>query len=343
MPQWLLLILALFTPVVSAAADPDWVALHGPATADLGRLPVGLPASRRVVVLNTSDRRVTIDIESKSCGCITAVVEPTEIAPGEVASIRFETTVQHVAGEQLMGVTVRARPTGKTVEARAQRINLTMRYTPRVDYRVMPEQIVASAEAGRRIRLRLFVQDVSDGALHIGRVSSDIPGVDVRLDPEPAPRHPRAPFAHRAVLADWTPERPGTWRGSVFIETDSDAMPRVRIPLVIRVRSACEASPPGIVLRQDAAGGRHVVRLSGIGGSRARDLTAKLVPEHAGLSAMLEGDDAGSCVLTVLAHDLPSGPWEGCAVIHRGDEEIAFVPVVWVGTHRVRPEETRLP
>ncbi len=91
MPKCTLLLIALLLLAAcggGTATGAPRIALETSAL-ELGEMPNGEIAEREVVVRNDGDAPLVVESVTTSCGCTTAAVEPSTIAPGERGVLRI--------------------------------------------------------------------------------------------------------------------------------------------------------------------------------------------------------------------------------------------------------------
>jgi hypothetical protein len=80
-----LLLVLLALVVVACGGSPTLAVL--PATYDFGEIAANAPVTTTLQVSNTGQGKLTIDSITTSCGCTTAKVDETELAPGATTNL----------------------------------------------------------------------------------------------------------------------------------------------------------------------------------------------------------------------------------------------------------------
>jgi hypothetical protein len=81
-----ILLIGLLAVVLAACGGSPTLAVL-PATYDFGEIAADAPVITTLQVSNTGRGKLTIDSITTSCGCTTAKVDETELAPGAVTNL----------------------------------------------------------------------------------------------------------------------------------------------------------------------------------------------------------------------------------------------------------------
>jgi hypothetical protein len=81
-----LLLLVLLAIVLAACSGSPTLAVL-PATYDFGEIAADAPVTATLQVSNTGKGKLTIRGVTTSCGCTTATLDQTELAPGAIAKL----------------------------------------------------------------------------------------------------------------------------------------------------------------------------------------------------------------------------------------------------------------
>ena len=81
-----ILLIGLLAVVLAACGGSPTLAVL-PATYDFGEIAADAPVTTTLQVSNTGQGKLTIDSITTSCGCTTAKVDETELAPGAVTNL----------------------------------------------------------------------------------------------------------------------------------------------------------------------------------------------------------------------------------------------------------------
>lgn len=337
MPALCLLLLSC----AQAQQPAELVRVTGSQDQDLGLQPIKTTASRRVRLENAADIPLVIELAGKSCGCVSVTIDPPRIAPGEGSLIRFGTVVENLAGAQTHGITLRVKPENPAPgDTREQDLTFTMTFAPDVDYTIAPPLIVTRGVLGERLRLRAFVQDITDGALKVGPVTSDLPEARAAIERTPAPpRDPDTPFDYFAVAVDFTPRTLGTTKGHIFIETNSLTSPKMAVPVTIKTVSAWKSSEPGFIMTNGGGApefsGSFSARLTPPVEERGRSVAVRIEPVLDGSRATLRPDATGDGCTLELSVDraaLTPASWQGAVLVEDHGAVVLSLPIVWIDT-----------
>jgi hypothetical protein len=81
-----ILLIGLLAVVLAACGGSPTLAVL-PATYDFGEIAADAPVTTTLQVSNMGQGKLTIDSITTSCGCTTAKVDETELAPGSVTNL----------------------------------------------------------------------------------------------------------------------------------------------------------------------------------------------------------------------------------------------------------------
>lgn len=321
----------------------DLVRVTGKPDKDLGLCPVGTDASRRVWLDNIAGVPLLVELVSKSCGCVSFTIDSPLLAPGEGTVVSLQTSVESIAGPQTHGITLRVKPEAPT-DTRVQELNFTMTYRPDVDYTIAPAFIVTRAVLGERLRLRAFVQDITEGALSVGPATTDLAGGVARIERTPAPpRNPGTPFDYFGVVVDFTPTTLGTTKGHIIIETNSLTSPKTAVPVTIHTVSAWHSSEAGFILTNGGGAPVFMPALNAVLASPQADkdkhVSARVEPAVPFCDVRIDrAEEPGRWNLGVRLdrERLPPYAWQGSILVEGEGAVLLSLPIVWINTAAAR-------
>jgi hypothetical protein len=233
-------------PTPHESSSPALLGLHlAHATPErLGRRPVGARADRQLTFVNNGPLALSLQVVSKTCGCVSAVFEPARVEPGEQSVLVLSVIVPATLGEQQQAVRFAVSDGSKRADGACG-----LSYSADAPFEYWPGAVeiptVQGSTAFIYVHLR-FYEAAGIQAASLGRASCELPDttVDGPLMPEGSP-------TMRAYRVTVTPGEAGVALGEVLIPTGLPDRPVVSTRIVRRTYSAVRCQPPGLILGDD--------------------------------------------------------------------------------------------
>ncbi len=216
----------------------------GEYTCDLGTLDEGGKIEKMISLRNAGEQELTISQVRATCSCIEVGQVTKSIPPGGSGSISFGYDATDQRGPQAKALYIESNdPVSPVVQVQ-------------VTAGIKPANLLAST---RRIELgevntargatrEMYIKDPGDGSLDIREVLSDSPLVKVTLAGAAPPeyQHLGVVFPVRVTLRPGAPV--GPFAASITIVSNHPKEPRLRIPVVAKIRGEVEVNPEKLFL-----------------------------------------------------------------------------------------------
>lgn len=302
---------------------PEFLTVVSGTPADLGVLAENTDVERRVTFRNLSSKPVLASIAAKSCGCVSASIEPEIVEPGETCVLSCSTRVLPAVEPQFQQVVASFDLAG---EPAPSEVTMSMSWSTSLGTsKALPASIRRRVVTGSHIDVDLYlrttqgppafgaIEDVSTTiveaeSLEVRQVSRQTAVVPIRLRPA------QSGAAHGAVEVRWKHREEPT---VVAVQVD---------PI-----DAVSASPPGMVLPLGKI--TRVIRLdlAGRGSQSGTPVRAALRLISPGPAPRIEEIKVDRTSLEVRGIDCPSTPGSGrIEVFDAGGSLIASVPLAWL-------------
>ncbi len=317
--------------------ETNLVAVDAPSTQDLGRLAVGARAERTIMIRNVSPDVVKLEIINKTCGCVDAVLEPSELNPGQSAKLLFGLDVYAttVPGAIVQGVAVEARSVtgGRSLDSASWIGRFTLSVEPDVSVYVYPPRMNLMGYEGSSMSGEIYVRPAEGEGLTIRDVHCTLIGFDITsID---------GPTAMGGYIIRFGVDRTttGVTSGDIRFFTNSSQLPAIRVPVLVRVKAGWRATPDAVLLtptdssRQTVEGILTVQKASP--DLRLSPLESIRVSEGHGVQAALRAVSQSDEYEVRVRVDIPaflaaSGAARIDLMTEAGDVA-ASVPILWLG------------
>jgi Protein of unknown function (DUF1573) len=242
----------------------------------------GNQVSRTLGIQNNGQQTMRLKVLASSCGCVSAVLSPREIAPGESATLTLSANA--VAGQRHPLVQhwtrLGAFPIGATEPALIEHVPFSFRIAR--DWRVNPGVLYAIARVGDQLDLETFIASTSSQAIEdVELHGCTIPGLSASAERI-------APSLWRLAVSGKVTEI-GEVRGLVRIGIKNPQVAKVGIPVVIYGTGRVSFEPPAVIFGPSTAGQGRTTRVH-LKGADGLQLTAEAQPPVEGLRARVADD-----------------------------------------------------
>jgi hypothetical protein len=283
-----------------------------PPAADFGRKPQNQTFSTTIRVTNAGPVPVRILKADTDCGCTTAVIAASTLAPGQSESLVV--TIQSGAAEGPVShsVFLTTEPGGTaTLPVRM----LVYHYE---NWIVTPPRVVmAPSVRGTPVSAEVRLDYLGNGPLKPTQVSSDSNWFEVK---------PGATSSKSVIY--YVTKLPGAPDGAAYatirVATGDPVSPQLDIPVFAYVKPPVEVDPNPIVMPSVKAGTPAVATARMTGWDDFRQLRAELADGTVGF----EGAKAGVMTLKLTLRSAPAGYSEHKLAIYDGAKLIVEVPVL---------------
>jgi hypothetical protein len=214
-----LILLTLCVPLMHAQPHLDII---GGVNRDFGEVFGGLTTTRNVLIANTGSETLRILKIEPECGCTTAAISSTSIAPNDTASMAITFNSKSYFGKVEKKIAVSTNDMSATNVELVFSVMVTNIVQTAPEYLLFYNVKIDSPNT-QKIKLR----NVSQKRLRISRVISGdsmlkarILKKDLRVNEE------------TDLIATFHPNRVGTIEGEVILQTDSKKQPRIPIRFI---------------------------------------------------------------------------------------------------------------
>lgn len=299
--------LVLLTGLVLAApaSASSWAdSLFDELSKDFGSVPKGPALTHPFRLVNKTRTTVTVSSVRVSCGCVTASVLKSTLAPGEDTIVHAHMDTRRFSGVKTVTIYVQfSQPS-------SDEVRLWVQANSRDDVGVNPETFAFGlAKRGSSPASTVTVTFLGSGQSRILDVQCDSNYVQTTLAELPR-QDGDVSYQLTAQLRADAPV--GKWYTDVWLRTNNPSMPRVRVPLTVEIESALSISPGSVMLGQVKMGSeteRKVIvrgvkpfRITAVRGADkqvvVRDSTPDSRPVHV-LTVTLKGGQAGDVSRTI--------------------------------------------
>lgn len=138
---------------------------------NLGELPPGQLAMRRVKVVNVSSREIELSILKKTCGCLDVKIENTRLKPQESTTLTISVLTIEASGTQAQAVSLGAAPVPSSPSTSAtestpptetkpvkSHVDIALSYTPSVKWVLRPKVVPIDACAGETAYFSVYLR-----------------------------------------------------------------------------------------------------------------------------------------------------------------------------------------
>lgn len=231
---------------VAAASWAD--SLFESISKDFGSVPRGSTLTHLFRLNNKTDQPVHISGLRVSCGCVTASALQADIAPGQSTVVVAQMDTGRFAG--VRSVTIYVSLDRPVVEE----VRLWVQANSRDDVSIVPESLAyGQIKRGGGPEKSVNVTFYGGGQWQILEANCDSNYVKTEIK-EVRRDESQVTYQLTTTLRSDTPV--GKWYSDVWLKTNHQAMPRVRIPLTVEVESNLSLSPTTVNLGEVKVGGQ---------------------------------------------------------------------------------------
>ncbi len=218
---------------------------------NLGKVPAGTIATRRVKFRNAGTTTLHLRVITTSCGCMEARVEPASVEPGELCSVTIAIRALPAGGQQQHYAEIGARiaPDGADV----QKSIVSVVYEPNVTFLARPDTLAWTVFEGEPLASHLMLRSEEGPEVFDEPLRVKVTGVP-DLVCSPAHALPGLDLLRRIeIQARFS--RPGLHCGHIAVDSSEGS---IIVPVVARVLPAWRAEPAGVVFASMENGPREI-------------------------------------------------------------------------------------
>jgi hypothetical protein len=207
---------------------------------NFGSVPRGPSLTHSFVLRNTTGEELHVSNLRVSCGCVTVRAEKMFLKPGEETLLIATMDTTRFRGGRTVTIFVTFDQPWR------EEVRLSVRANSRDDVSVTPEtlalgQVKRGSEASGSVRVTF----IGNGNAHVTGVQADSNYVKPSVR-ELSRRDSEVTYEVTGSLRADTPV--GRWFTDLWLTTDVDALPRVRVPLTVEIESPLSVSPAVVSL-----------------------------------------------------------------------------------------------
>jgi hypothetical protein len=232
-----LVALALAGPLPAVKADN----LFDEQVHDFGTVPRGVQLTHTFRLTNAGDRPVRVTGLRVSCGCTTATMPQSEVAPGHAGALLAQMDTRRFEGTKTVTIFVTLDRGSGLEEAR-----LAVSALSREDFNMSPDGVAFGPVArGASPAVVVTVAQVGSPGWLITGVSCESNYVQATAK---ATRRATGEIAYE-LTARLRPDIPaGRWYTDIWLHTDRQDVGRIRVPVSVEVTPAVTVNPGGAEL-----------------------------------------------------------------------------------------------
>jgi Protein of unknown function (DUF1573) len=231
----LVLLTALLVSTGTASATSWADALFDDLTHDFGASPYGATVRRVFTIANTTGQKVRIASVRVSCGCVSAAVTRRELAPGEKASLVVSVDTRRFKGATTKSVYVRFDQPEDT------EVRLSISANSRDDLALAPASLAFLLVASNSTAAPSGESKAAGVTVTMGDSACNVLAATCEseyIQPSVALLSRQAAGVSYQVSAKLRATPPaGTYYSTVWLTTNSAAMPRVAVPVIVEVKA----------------------------------------------------------------------------------------------------------
>jgi hypothetical protein len=307
----------IFTTTLVLAA-PVWAdswadALFDEHAKDFGAVPRGPTLTHAFRLTNKTNQPVHISGVRVSCGCVSASAVQDHLAPGESTSIQSTMDTRRFTGFKSVTIYVQFD------QPQWEEVRLSVQANGRDDISITPEMLTFGKVKKGSTSTASVNLTFPGGS---GWVVSDVETESNYIQASLKEQRQDATEAGYHLTATIRADAPvGKWYSDVWLRTNSQSMPRIRVPLTVEIEPALTLSSSSVVLGEVRPGGEverkvvvrgptpfKITRIEGVDGQwNVQDATSESKPVHV-LTIKLKAAEAGEVakkfkVITDLKED----------------------------------------
>jgi Protein of unknown function (DUF1573) len=251
-----LVLLAGFCVAQSAAAASWADAMFQELSKDFGSVPRGPTLQHSFHLRNNSTETVRIASLRVSCGCVTATALQNILQPGEETAVLAQMDTTRFTGIKSVTIYVMFD------QPHSEEVRLWVRANGRDDFNVTPDTLAfgqIKRGSNPSVAVRVTFYGDSQAQLLSAQAESNYVRPSIR---ELRRQGTEVAYEVTAKLRSDAPV--GKWYTDVWLSTNNESMPRVRVPLTVEIESLLSISPVlvtlGDVKKGDEAERRVIVR-----------------------------------------------------------------------------------
>jgi hypothetical protein len=241
------LVLALGLALSGTASASNWAdSMFDELSRDFGSVPRGPTLTHPFRIVNKTGTQVHISSVRVSCGCTSAQALKTTLAPGQETAIVIQMDTRRFVGFKNVTVYVQFD------QPRFDEVQLWVQANCRDDVSVLPESLaLGKIKRGTAATTTATVSFLGNQNWQITGATCDSNYVKASYE---LVRREGGEVAYK-VTATMRPDAPaGKWFTDVWLQTNNQASPKIRVPLTVEIEAPLTVSPTTVGLGEVRAG-----------------------------------------------------------------------------------------
>jgi hypothetical protein len=247
---------------------------------DFGPTPRGPVLVHYFAVTNNTKNNVTLGTARVSCGCVSAHVMHSNLAPGESTVVTAYMDTKRILNLNSTKSVIVYVP---FLAPRAEEVTLKVQCVARDDlFLSKAELAMGNVAKGKPATVSTKVTVMNQGKWEVSDVSST--GKFVAGSVKLVKRE--AAEVTYEVTATLNPNCPaGNWTSELFLKTNGSGLEKIRIPVTVNVTSAIEATPEAVTIADLKEGLESEMKLELKGNSKFKILAVNGSDSEVGVRA----------------------------------------------------------
>jgi Protein of unknown function (DUF1573) len=250
------LVALLFVSFAASRADAGAKDYFSEFEKDFGPTPRGPVLVHYFSVSNTTKNAVTIGTPRVSCGCVSAHVMHTNLAPGESTVVTAYMDTKRILNLNTMKSVIVYVP---FVAPRAEEVTLKVQCVARDDlFLSKAELAMGEVQKGKSATVTTKVTVMNQAKWEVSDVASTgkfVAGSFKLLKREAA----ETTYEVTAKLDENCPI--GNWTSELFLKTNVAGLERIRVPVTVNVTTAIAATPEAVTIADLKEGSERETKL----------------------------------------------------------------------------------
>ncbi|QEL18430.1 DUF1573 domain-containing protein [Limnoglobus roseus] len=205
---------------------------------DFGPTPRGPILTHYFIIKNTSKSKVTLGTARVSCGCVSASVLKSELAPDESTAVAAYMDTRRIPMANVLKTVLVYVP---FLSPNLEEVTLKVQSIARDDLVFSPEVLaIGNVKKGKTASAKMKVTLFNHGNWNITEVASTgkfVTGTAKLLSRQPS----EVTFEVTATLDENCPV--GNWTSDLYLKTNAVGLEKVRVPVTVNVTTAIAVTP----------------------------------------------------------------------------------------------------
>jgi hypothetical protein len=241
------LVLALGLALTGTASASNWAdSMFDELSRDFGSVPRGPTLTHPFRLVNKTNATVHISSVRVSCGCTSAQAIQTTLAPGQETAILIQMDTRRFIGSKNVTIYVQFD------QPKFDEVRLWVQANSRDDVSIAPEALAfGKIKRGTAATTTATVSFLGNQNWQITGITSDSNYVQTSYEQV---RREGGEVAYKLIATMRADAPAGKWFTDVWLQTNNNGSPKIRVPLTVEIEAPLTVSPPTVGLGQVKAG-----------------------------------------------------------------------------------------